>query len=111
MEVEDEGRGEGTGYWRCTVEFRLEQVDRIRRREITAAESSRELRVARSLVQRCKYLLTKGCKTTVVADEDVVSASVTGAAQQRIRNLQRVLGQESLAVEIQEARPRRSKKE
>jgi len=50
-----------------TAEFKREQVDRILRGEVTASELSRELGVARSLIQRWKHLATKGAEVAVLA--------------------------------------------
>lgn len=100
MAVEREGR---RGYRRYSAEFKREQIERILRGELTAAELSRELGVARSLIQRWKYLLTKGGETAVGSEEEVVPASALRAAQQRIRELERALGRKTMQVEILEA--------
>jgi transposase InsO family protein len=85
-----------SGYRRYSAEFNREQVERAMRGEITAAELSRELGVARSLIQRLKYLLLKDGQKAVASDDDVVPASELRAAQQRIRD--RVLEQLALWV-------------
>ena len=64
-----------------SAEFKREQIERALRGEVTAAELSRELSIARSQIQCWKHLLTKGGETAVVSDEDVVQASELGAAQ------------------------------
>jgi transposase-like protein len=64
---------------------------------------SRELGVARSQIQRWKHLLTKGGEAAVASDEDVVPASELRAAQQRLRELERMLGRKQMAIEIFEA--------
>jgi transposase-like protein len=43
-----------------TAEFKRQQVARIEWGEINAAEPSRELGIARSLIQRRKHLSTRG---------------------------------------------------
>lgn len=48
-----------------TAELKREQIDRILRGEVTASELSRELGIARSLIQRWKYLATKGAEAAV----------------------------------------------
>lgn len=48
-----------------TAEFKRQQVDRVLRGEIAAAELSRDLGIARSLVQRWKFLATKGAGAAV----------------------------------------------
>lgn len=73
------------------------------RGEMTAAELRRELGVARSLIQRWKYLLIRGGETAVASDDDVVPASELRAAQQRIRDLLRALGLKQMAIGISEA--------
>jgi transposase len=93
----------GPGYRRYHADFKREQIERILRGEVTAAELSRELGVARSLIQRWKYLLTKGGETAVASDDDVVPASALRAAQARIRELERALGRKTMQVEILEA--------
>jgi transposase-like protein len=62
MAQERETRGP---YKRSSAEFKREQVERVLRGEVTAAELSRELGVARSQIQRWKPLLTKGGETSV----------------------------------------------
>ena len=42
-----------------TAEFKRQQVDRLMRGEVTASELSRELGVARALIQKWKYLATE----------------------------------------------------
>jgi len=48
-----------------TAEFKRQQLARVERGELTASELSRELGIARSLIQRWKYLATKGSETAV----------------------------------------------
>ena len=90
-------------YKRYSAEFKREQVERVLRGEVTAAELSRELGVARSQIQRWKHLLTRGGETAVASDEDVVPTSELRAAQARIRELERVLGRKQMMIEIFEA--------
>lgn len=86
-----------------TAEFKRQQLARVERGELTASELSRELGIARSLIQRWKYLATKGSETAVGANEDVVPVSELRAAQQRIRELERALGRKTMEVEILQA--------
>ena len=58
-------RGGRAPYKRYSAEFKREQIERVLREEITAAELSRELGIARSQIQRWKHLLTKGGETAV----------------------------------------------
>ncbi|MBK6781239.1 MAG: transposase [Gemmatimonadetes bacterium] len=54
-----------------TAEFKREQIERITRGEITAAELSRELGIARSRLQRWKHLMATAGETAVQANEPV----------------------------------------
>lgn len=83
-----------------TAEFKRQQIDRVVRGELTVAELSRELGISRSLIQRWKHLSTKGAETAVQANEAVVPASELKAAQQQIRELQRLLGKKEVELEI-----------
>ena len=68
-----------------TPEFKRQQINRVIRGEATVAELSRELDVARPLLQRWKQLLTQGGEPAIAADEDVVPVSRLRMAEQRIR--------------------------
>lgn len=94
--VVDADGGEGTGATAVQHDSVREHVERILRGEITAAKLSRELGVARSLIQRRKYLLTKVGETAVAWDGDVAPASALRAAQERIRQLERALGRKAI---------------
>ena len=83
-----------------TAEFKRQQIDRLLRGELTVAELSRELGISRSLIQRWKRLSTRGAETAVQANEAVVPASELKAAQQQIRELQRLLGKKEVELEI-----------
>lgn len=83
-----------------TAEFKREQVDRVLRGEITASELSRELGVARSLIQRWKHLATRGAETAVGANDDVVPMADLRAAQTRIKELERLVGKQTMELEI-----------
>ena len=58
-----------------TAEFKRTQVDRLLKGEITASELSRKLGVARSLIQKWKYLATKGAETAVGSSEEPAEAA------------------------------------
>lgn len=83
-----------------TAEFKRTQIDRILKGELTAAELSRELGVARALIQRWKYLATKGAETAVGSNGDVVPLAELRAAQGRIKELERLVGRQTLELEI-----------
>lgn len=80
--------------------FKREQVGRLLRGEVTLAELSRELGISRSVLQRWKHLIAQGGEMAVAANEDVVPASELKAAQQQIRELQRLLGKKEVELEI-----------
>ena len=97
--------------WRVfTPEFKRDQINRVVRGETTIAELSRELDVARPLLHRWKLLLTQGGERAIAADEDVVPVSRLRAAEQRIRDLERALGRQTMAVEILQAAQEEVKK-
>jgi transposase len=83
-----------------TAEFKREQIDRILKGEITASELSRELGVARSLIQKWKYLATRGAETAVGSNGAVVPVTELRAAQARIKELERALGRATMENEI-----------
>ena len=97
-------------HWRGTdgrrifsPEFKREQISRVLRRELTLAELSRELNVEQSVVRRWKHLVDRASTTAVAANEDVVPASELRAAQQRIRELERLVGKKAMEVESLQA--------
>jgi len=83
--------------------FKLEQIGRVERREVTLAELSRELSVSPSVIRRWKHLSARGSTTAMSANEDVVPASALRAAEQRIRELERALGKKAMEIEILQA--------
>lgn len=83
-----------------TAEFKRQQIDRVLKGEVTSAELSRELGIARSLVQKWKYLATKGAETAVGSNGDVVPVSELRAAQARIKELERLVGKQTMELEI-----------
>jgi transposase len=91
------------GRRRYTPEFKRQQVERILRGEVSAAELSRELDVSRSLIRQWKHLMTAASETAVAAHETVVPESELRAAQQRIRELKRALDRKTMEVEILQA--------
>jgi len=83
-----------------TAEFKRQQVGRILRGEITASELSRELGVARSLIQRWKYLATRGAEAAVGSNTEVVAVTELRSAQARIKELERLVGKQAMELEI-----------
>lgn len=81
-------------------EFKREQIDRLSRGEVTISELGRELGISRSVLQRWKHLIAQGGETAVAANGDVVPASELRAAQARIRELERLIGKQTVDLEI-----------
>lgn len=91
-------RGDGRRVF--TAEFKREQVARIDRGEITAAELARELDVQPGLIRRWKYLIAHGSQLAASTNGEVVPAAELRAAEQRIRELERALGRKEMELEI-----------
>jgi transposase len=83
-----------------TPEFKREQIERVVRGELTLSELSRELQISRNVLGRWKALVTAGAETAVEANEAVVPASELKAAQQKIRELERIIGKQTVDLEI-----------
>jgi len=83
-----------------TAEFKREQIDRVLRGEVTVSELSRELGISRSLVQKWKYLVTKGAEAAVGSNDHVVAVSELRSAQTRIKELERLVGKQTMELEI-----------
>ncbi len=83
-----------------TAEFKRQQIDRLLKGEVTAAELSRELGVSRPLIQKWKYLATKGAETAVGSEGEVVPVGELRAAQARIKELERLVGRQTMELEI-----------
>ena len=81
-----------------TAEFKREQVGRVLRGELTLAELSRKLSIARGLLQRWKRLTTQG-PGTAAAHAIVVPANMLQAAEERIRVLERLVGRQAVELE------------
>ena len=86
-----------------TAEFKRQQVDRVLRGEVTVTELSRELGITRSLIQRWKHLATKGAEAAVGSNGEVVPVGELRAAQARIKELERLIGKQTVEIEILKA--------
>ncbi|MEK7753951.1 MAG: transposase [Acidobacteriota bacterium] len=82
-----------------TAEFKREQIGRVLRGELTLAELSRKLGIARGLLQRWKRLMTQGSETAVAAHPIVLPATKLQAAEEHIRELQRLVGKQTVELE------------
>jgi transposase-like protein len=86
-----------------TAAFKREQIDRVLRGELAVSELSRELGISRGLIQRWKQLASRGAETAVGSNGDVVPLSELRAAQVRIKELERVIGKQTVELEILKA--------
>jgi transposase len=82
-----------------TDEFKREQIGRVWRGELTLAELSRKLGIARSLLQRWKRLMPQGGEIAGAVRESVTPASKLRAAQY-IRDLQLLVGKQTVEIEF-----------
>jgi len=83
-----------------TAEFNRQQIDRLLKGEVTAAELSREPGIGRPLIQKWKYLATKGAEAAVGSNGEVVPVGELRAAQARIKELERLVGRQTMELEI-----------
>jgi transposase len=82
-----------------TAEFKREQIGRVLRGELTLAELSRKLGIARGLLQRWKRLMTQGAEMAVAAHAIVVPTTELQAAEDHIRELERLVGKQTVELE------------
>jgi transposase-like protein len=81
------------------AEFKREHIGRVLRGELTLAELSRKLGIARGLLQRWKRIFTQGSATAVVGGAIAVPATGLRAAQY-IRELQLLAGKQAVELEL-----------
>ena len=82
-----------------TDEFKREQIGRVWRSELTLAELSRELGIARSLLQRWKRIMPEGVEVVGATRGRVIQASELKTAQY-IRELQVLVGKQTVELEF-----------
>jgi transposase-like protein len=82
-----------------TDEFKRHQIDRVWRGDVTVAELSRKLGIARSLLQRWKRLIPRAAEIDGAARGRVTPASQLGATQY-IRELQLLVGKQTVELEL-----------
>jgi len=80
-----------------TDEFKREQIGRVSRGELTVAELSRKLGIARSLLQRWKRAMRQGGADTNRGG--ATPASELGATQY-IRQLQLLVGKQTVELDL-----------
>jgi len=81
-----------------TVEFKREQIARVRRGELTLAELSRKLGIAPSLLQRWKRHIPPGAETARGARQG--NSGTEHRADQYIHALQLLLGKQTVELEL-----------
>lgn len=82
-----------------TAEFKRKQIDRVWEGELTLAELSRELGIARSLLQRWKRLMPMGAAPAGLGTGRSALATELRAAQY-IRELQILVGKQTVELEL-----------
>jgi len=82
-----------------TAEFKRTQIQRVLRGELTLAELSRKLGIARSLLQRWKRVMPQGDGLAGVARGRVIAASELRATHY-IRELQLLVGKQTVELEL-----------
>lgn len=80
-----------------TDEFKREQIDRVWRGEMSLAELSRKLGIARSLLQRWKRIMPSAAAPGGSAARHVTPTSGL-RAEQYIRDLQQLLGKQTAEI-------------
>ena len=82
-----------------TDQFKRKQIGRVSRGELTVAELSRKLGIARSLLQRWKRLMPQGAGRAGGAKRRVTPPAGLGA-DQYIRELQLLVGKQAVELEL-----------
>jgi transposase-like protein len=82
-----------------TDEFKREQIGRVLRGEVTLTELSRKLGIARSLLQRWKKLIPRKAEVAGTDGVGMTPVSKLGTAEY-IRELQLMLGKQTLELEL-----------
>jgi transposase len=86
-----------------TAEFKRGIVQQLERGEKTLPEVCREFDLQPDVVRNWRRRVEAGARTAVTANEEVVPASAYREAQQRIRELERLVGKKQMEVEILQA--------
>lgn len=81
-----------------TDQFKREQIDRVWRGELTLAQLSRKLGIARSLLQRWKRFMPRRVANAGAARARVTPASELRAAQY-VRELQVLVGKQTVELD------------
>jgi transposase len=85
---------------RYTASEKLALVDATMQPGMTVSAVARQHGVSPSLLFKWRQLMSQGGQVAVKADEDVVAASKLRELEQRVRELERLLGRKTLEVEV-----------
>ena len=85
---------------RYSAEQKFALVDATMQPGMTVSAVARLHGVSPSLLFKWRQLMSQGGRTAVKADEDVVAASRLRDLEQRVRELERLLGRKTLEVEV-----------
>src|SRR5690242_3704958 len=82
-----------------TDEFKRVQIDRVWRGELSVAELSRKLGIARSLLQRWKRLMPRE-GVTAAAGRRLATPAMAPRADPYVRELQLLVGKQAVELEL-----------
>ena len=85
---------------RYSAEQKLALVEETMQLGMTVSAVARLHGVSPSLLFKWRQLMSEGGRVAVKADEDVVAASRVRDLEQRVRELERLLGRKTLEVEV-----------
>jgi len=85
---------------RYTANEKLALVDATMQPGMTVSAVARLNGVSASLLFKWRQLMSQGGQVAVKADEDVVAASRARDLEQRVRELERLLGRKTMEVEV-----------
>ena len=83
-----------------TTEQKLLVVNETLQQGMSISYVARRHGLPPSLVFRWRRLMSEGGKEAVRADEDVVAASEVRRLEERVRDLERIIGRKTMEVEI-----------
>src|SRR3974390_2392192 len=90
----------GVARRRFTTEKKLSVVNETLQPGMSISYVARRHGLSPSLVFRWRRLMSEGGKQAIRADEDVVPASEARRLEERVRELERLLGRKTMEVEI-----------
>ena len=85
---------------RYSAEQKVAFVEETMQPGMTVSAVARQRGVSPSLLFKWRQLMSQGGQVAVRADEDVVAASRARELEQRVRELERLLGRKTLEVEV-----------